>query len=56
LTVEYVGKVPGFDWLTQLIVRPPLGLKDGGDVWVKAGVGGVLSNKALISLKPSGAN
>ena len=56
LTVEYVGKVPGFDWLTQLIVRPPMGLKDGGDVWFKASVGGVLSNKALISIKPSNAN
>jgi hypothetical protein len=54
--VEYVGKVPGFDWLTQVIARPPDALKDGGDVWVRVGVGGQLSNRAKLSLKPSPAN
>jgi hypothetical protein len=56
LTVEYVGKVPGFDWLTQVIVRPPDGLRDGGDLSVSISVRGVLSNKALLNIKPSDAN
>lgn len=56
LTVEYVGKVPGFDWLTQLIVRPPMGLKDGGEVQVSVSVGGDSTNKALLDIKPSGTN
>jgi hypothetical protein len=51
LTVEYVGTVPGFDWLTQVIVRPPEGLK-GGDVWVRITARGALSNRALVSIKP----
>jgi hypothetical protein len=56
LTVEYIGKVPGFDWLTQVIVRPSDELKDGGDVWVTLTVRGQVSNKALVSLKPSSAS
>jgi hypothetical protein len=51
LTIEYTGKVPGFDWLTQVIVRPPEGLK-AGDVWVTVGVRGSLSNRAVVSIKP----
>jgi hypothetical protein len=54
LTVEYVGKVPNFDWLTQVIVKPPLALQDGGDVWVRVSVGGVLSNRALVGIEASG--
>jgi hypothetical protein len=56
MTIEYVGKVPGFDWLTQVIVRPAEGLKDGGDVWVNVSVRGAASNKGLVSIKPSGTN
>lgn len=56
LTVEYVGKVPNFDWLTQVIVRPPEALKDGSDVWINVGVRGQLSNKGLVTLKPSNNN
>jgi hypothetical protein len=53
LTVEYVGKVPNFDWLTQVIVKPPDELKGGGDVWISIGTHGVNSNRALVTLKPS---
>lgn len=56
LAVEYVGKVPGLDWLTQIIVRPPDTLKNGGDVWVQIRVRGVASNKALLNIKPADAN
>jgi uncharacterized protein (TIGR03437 family) len=56
LPVEYVGKVPNFDWLTQVIITLPEGLKEGTDVWVSVNVRGVPSNKGLVSIKPSGAN
>ena len=56
LTVEYVGKVPGLDWLTQVIVRPPFDLRSGGDFWIQIGVRGVFSNKALLTVKPSDFN
>jgi hypothetical protein len=56
MTVEYVGKVPGFDWLTQVIVRPPESLKDGKDVWVGVSVRGQLTNKGLVTIKSPGAN
>lgn len=56
MTVEYVGKVPNLDWLTQVIVRPHEGLKDGGDLWINVVVRGQFSNKAMVSLKPSGGN
>ncbi len=56
MTVEYVGKVPNFDGLTQVIVRPHEGLKDGGDLWLNVIVRGQFSNKGMVSLKPSGTN
>jgi hypothetical protein len=56
LAIEYVGKVPGFAWLTQVIVRPPEELKAGGDVWVTVGVRGALSNRGMVTLKASPAN
>ena len=48
LTVEYAGKVQGFDWLTQINVRLPEGL--AGDVWVSVNLRGEVSNKALITI------
>ena len=56
MTVEYVGKVPNFDWLTQVVVRPHEGLKGGGDLWINVVVRGQFSNRGLVSLKPSSAN
>ena len=54
LTVEYVGKVPNFDWLTQVIVRPPEALKDGSNVWVNVHARGLQSNKGMVSIKAAG--
>lgn len=50
LPVEYVGKVPGQDWLTQINVRLPDGL--AGDVRVSIIVRGEFSNKALVRIVP----
>lgn len=51
LPVEYVGKVPGQDWMTQINVRLPEGL--AGDVRVSIVARGEFSNKALVSIAPS---
>jgi hypothetical protein len=56
MTVEYVGKVPNFDWLTQVIVRPPEALKDASDVWIGVSVRGQPTNKGMVSIKASGVN
>jgi uncharacterized protein (TIGR03437 family) len=52
LPVEFVGKVPQYDWLTQVVVLLPDELANANDVWVSITVRGVVSNKALISIKP----
>ncbi len=51
LAVEYVGKVPGFDWLTQVNVRLPTELAGAGDVWVSITVRGVASNRARLAVQ-----
>lgn len=53
LSVEYVGKVPGLDWLTQIVVKLPESLQSGGDAWMQINVRGVASNKALVNIKPA---
>jgi len=51
LTIEYVGKVPNFDWLTQVNVRLPDGLVIAGDVLVSVSLHGAVSNKAVIGIR-----
>ena len=52
LKVEYVGKVPGFAWLTQVVVRPPDDFLNTGDVLISVSLRGVISNKAIIGIRP----
>lgn len=51
LPVEYVGKVPGQEWLTQINVRLPDGFE--GDLRLSIIAHGVSSNKALVRVAPS---
>ncbi len=51
LTVEFVGKTPQYDWLTQIVLRLPDHVGDTNVLWVKITYRGAISNKALISLK-----
>ena len=53
LTIEHVGKVPNFEWLTQLVIKLPDALVNAGDVWVSIKVAGLPSNKALVRIKPT---
>ena len=53
LTVEFVGKVPRFNWLTQLIVKLPEELINVGEVQVSITVRGTRSNKVPLTVRPS---
>ncbi len=53
LPVEFVGKVPNFDWLTQINLRLPDELSAGGDMLVKITVRGLASNEAKIRIAPN---
>ena len=55
LTVEYVGKVPNLDRLTQVVIKLPSEVESAGDIWVSISVRGVVSNRVLISIEPSGS-
>jgi hypothetical protein len=49
LQVEYAGKVPAFDWLTQVVVKLPNA--PAGDLWVTVSLRDTASNKALVGIK-----
>ena len=51
LTVELVGKVPGFDWLTEIIVILPADLPAGQDVLASVTYRTQTSNKVRIKIK-----
>ncbi|MFL6231263.1 MAG: hypothetical protein ACJ741_21020 [Pyrinomonadaceae bacterium] len=50
LAVEFVGKLPNFEWLTQVNVLLPAELEGAGDVRVSVSVRGAESNGALVSV------
>jgi hypothetical protein len=52
LPVESVGKVPGYDWLTQVVVKLPDELGSAGDVSVSINFRSATSNKVLVRMKP----
>ncbi len=51
LTIEYLGKVPNYDWLTQVNVRLPDGLATAGDLLVSVSLRDAASNKAVIGIR-----
>ena len=52
LTVEFVGKVPNLEWLTQINIRLPDSLANSGDIRLSISLRGVPSNQVLFRLKP----
>ena len=50
LTVEYVGVVPGFNWMTVVVVRLNDNLGDVGDVLVGLTYHGLTSNRVRIGI------
>ncbi|HEU4502627.1 MAG TPA: carboxypeptidase regulatory-like domain-containing protein [Nitrospira sp.] len=54
LTVEYVGNVPGFEWLRCVIVRLNDEMGNVGDVLVRVNVRGVPSNRVRLGVGHTG--
>src|SRR5213078_1137680 len=50
LTVEYVGAVPGYEWMTTVVVRLPDNLGDVGDVLVAITYQGLRSNRVRVGI------
>lgn len=50
LTVEYVGKVPGFDWMSMVIVRLHDQLGSVGDVLIGIRLRNVASNRVRVGI------
>ncbi len=50
LTVEYVGKVPGFDWLSSVVVRLNENWGDVGDVLIGISLRGAASNRVRVGI------
>jgi uncharacterized protein (TIGR03437 family) len=50
LQVEYVGKVPGLDLLTQINLKLPNELANAGDVSVSVSLRGAASNKVVVKV------
>ena len=51
LTVEYVGKVAGFNWLSQVVVKLPDNTPTGQTILVSVTLRGQTSNKAPVRMK-----
>jgi VCBS repeat protein/FG-GAP repeat protein len=51
LVVEHAGTVPGFDGLTQVVVKLPAELEGKGDVQVSITLRGLVSNKGVVTIK-----
>ena len=54
LPIEHIGKVPFFNWLTQIQVILPDTLGNVSEVWVRVTWRGASSNQTRISIKPNG--
>ena len=52
LTVEFVGNVPGYAWLTEVVLKFPNQMTNTGNFWVSISLRDVPSNKAFVTIKP----
>jgi hypothetical protein len=52
LPVEYVGKVPGYDWLTEVVVKLDEQVTEVGDLNLTLTLRGVPTNSAVITTTP----
>ena len=51
LEVEFIGKLPGYDWLTQIVIRVPDQWNGAGDRLVMISLAGVNNNQALVTIR-----
>lgn len=50
LTVEYVGKVPGYEWLNCIVVRLWDDMGDVGDALISIRYRGITSNRVRVGI------
>jgi hypothetical protein len=51
LPVEYVGKVPGFAWLSQVVVKLPDSVAGSGEIAITLILRGAKSNKVTLRIQ-----
>jgi uncharacterized protein (TIGR03437 family) len=51
VTIEYAGKVPNYNWLTQVNIRLPDGLATSGDFLLSLSLRGNAGNKVLLEIR-----
>ena len=52
LTIEFVGAVPNFSWLKQIVVKLPDEIANSNEVNVSLKTGLFTSNPVIVKLKP----
>jgi uncharacterized protein (TIGR03437 family) len=52
LTVEFLGAVPDFPWLKQIILKLPDAIANTVEVRVRLIVRGTAGNKVIVKVKP----
>jgi hypothetical protein len=52
LPVEYVGKIPGYDWLTTIVVRLDEQVVDVGNLTVTVSLRGIATEGLVITTRP----
>jgi hypothetical protein len=51
VVVEFVGKMPQYDWLTQIVIRLPDQVGTANALWLRIQYRDTVSNKVMISLR-----
>jgi hypothetical protein len=51
VAVEYVGRTPQFDWLTEIVIKLPDNVGTAKAIWLRIGYRNAFSNQAMISLR-----
>ena len=52
LAIESTAKVPGYDWLRQIIVKLPDGIGSAGEIYLSINMHRAESNKVLVKVRP----
>jgi hypothetical protein len=50
-SIEFIGKVPSFDWITQVNIRLPDSVINAGELYITLSLNGRISNKVVIKLR-----
>jgi Calcineurin-like phosphoesterase len=51
VAIEYVGKTPQYDWLTEIVIKLPDDVGAAKAIWLRIGYRNAFSNQAMINLR-----